>query len=101
MRGLDQVNQFFIAEQIGADLRYPGNLGTRVDDISQQRLGALDVNGKVVVDEKDNDLTPVLTRVFLQSQELTHHALVGTKPNRVAKESRDRAELTTVRTTTT
>ena len=65
MRGLDQVHEFFIAQQVGADLRHPRQLRAGRDDVAQERLRALDVDGEVVVDEEDDDLTTLLARVPL------------------------------------
>ena len=49
-------HEFFVAQQVGADLRHPVHLRFGGDDVSQQRLGALDVDGEIVVDEEDGDL---------------------------------------------
>src|SRR5581483_8335155 len=71
------------------------------DNLPQQRLGPLGVDGEVVIDEKDPDfpLSAFLER--LQEQQLVDDALIGAKTNRVAKKTGHRAELATVRTTTT
>ena len=55
--GRDQVDQFFVAQKVRADLRYPKHLRSGRDDVAQQRLGALDVDGKIIVDEEDGDLS--------------------------------------------
>ncbi len=65
MRGFYQIHQFFVAQKISADLGYPGKLRAGVDDVSQKRLGTFDVNRKVVIDEKNNNLTSILTRMLL------------------------------------
>src|SRR5208283_657662 len=36
----DQGNQFLVAQQVHADLRYPGHLGAARDNLTQQGLGA-------------------------------------------------------------
>ena len=54
--GGDEVDQFFVAQQVGADLRHPVDLGAGGDDVAQQRLGALHVDGEIVVDEEDRHL---------------------------------------------
>jgi len=36
LRGRNQINQLFIAQQIGADLRHPMHLCIGGDDVSQQ-----------------------------------------------------------------
>ena len=56
----DQINEFLIAQQIGADLRHPMHLRVSGDDVSQQRFCALYVDGKIVVDEKDGNLAASL-----------------------------------------
>src|SRR6266849_1979232 len=48
----DEVDKLFIAQEIGADLRDPVDLSVGSDDVAEKRLGALDVDGEIVVDEK-------------------------------------------------
>ena len=101
MRRGDQVDQLLITQQVGADLRAPGKLGASGDDVSQQRLCALDVNCKVVVDEENKHLAAILAGVSLEPQEFINDAFVRAKPNRVAEESGDSAELAAVGATAT
>ncbi len=73
----DQVHKFLIAQEIGADLRHPVHLRFRGDDVAQQRFSALDVDGKIVVDEKDSDLAAfAFARAFSKSNSLTTLSLV-------------------------
>src|SRR4029077_6836902 len=52
-----------------------------------------------VVDKKNGDLTAFLPRTCFQQQEFVHHALIRTKADGIAKDSRHGAKLTSVRTT--
>src|SRR5229473_455551 len=97
-RGRDQINEFLIAQQIGADLGDPMHLGVSRNDVSQQRFCALYVNGKIVVDEKYGNLAALLPRARFQEQEFVHHAFIGTKADGVAKKSRYSAKLASVGT---
>ena len=54
--GRNQVDQFLVAQQVGADLRHPMHLRFGGDNVAQQRFGALDVDGEIVVDEKYGNL---------------------------------------------
>ena len=95
----DQINEFFVAQQVGADLRHPIDLSFRGDDVSQQRFGALHVDGEVVVNEEDSDLALFFSRARLQKKQLVDYAFVAAKANGVAEESGDGAELAAVGTT--
>ena len=66
------------------------------DDVAQQRLGALHVDGEVVVDEEDGDLPVWLRRARFQQQQLVHDALVGAEADGVAEETGDGAELAAI-----
>ena len=74
----DQIDQFFVAQQVGADLRDPVHLRFGGDDVAQQRFGALDVDGEIVVDEEDRDLAALSlrARAFSSSSSLTTLSLV-------------------------
>src|ERR1041385_1103135 len=96
----DEVNEFFVAQQVCADLCYPRQLGAGGDDVPQQRLRAFGIDGQVVVDEEDCDLTALFARARLEPQEFVNHTLVATKANRIAEESSYSAKLTTIRTAT-
>ena len=56
-RSRDEINEFFVAQQISADLRDPIHLRTGSDDVAQQRFRALDIDGEIIVDEEDRNLT--------------------------------------------
>src|SRR5262249_31330325 len=77
----NEVHEFLIAQQIGADLRHPIHLRACGDDVAQQRLRALDVDGEVIVDEKYGDLAAFAVSARFQSQQFIDNALVGAKPN--------------------
>src|SRR5207245_2667743 len=74
-------------------LRVGGDNGT------QQRLRALDIDGEVIVDEKDGNLTVLPPGARFQSQKFINNALVCAKPNRVSEKAGHGAELAPVRTT--
>src|SRR2546426_2597132 len=74
-------------------LRVGGDNGT------QQRLRALDIDGEVIVDEKDGNLTVLVPGARFQSQKFINNALVCAKPNRVSEKAGHGAELAPVRTT--
>src|SRR6266849_3740968 len=97
-RGCNEVDELFVAQQIGADLSDPMHLRVGGDNVAQQRLRAFDIDGKVVVDEKDGDLTPLAPGARFQQQQLTHDAFVRAKPDGVAEKAGYRAELAPVRT---
>src|SRR6266568_1133563 len=97
-RGGNEVNEFFVAQQISADLSDPVYLRVGGDNVAQQRLRALDIDGKVVVDEKNGDLTPLAPGARFQQQQLIHDAFVRAKPDGVAEKAGYRAELAPVRT---
>src|SRR6185369_5663902 len=94
----DQVNQFFIPQQVGADLRHPVNLRLCRDDVFQQRFGALNVDGEIIIDEEDCDLAFFFTGTGFQQQQFVDHALVAAKADRVTEKSGDGAEFAAVRT---
>src|SRR5205807_10540052 len=64
--GGDQVAEFFVAQQVGADLGDPVDLSVGGDDVSQQRLGAFYVDGEIVVDEEDGHLSLFLAGAGFQ-----------------------------------
>src|SRR5208283_6022762 len=55
-RGRDEVYEFGVAQEIGADLGDPMDLCAGADDIAEKRFGALDVDGEIVVNEEDGNL---------------------------------------------
>src|SRR5713101_8090072 len=69
------------------------------NDVAQQRLGALDVNGEIIVNEKDGNLPFFSAGTRLQQEEFIHHALGGAQANGDAEKSGYRAELAAIRTT--
>src|ERR1017187_4896163 len=71
-------------------LRSSGN------NVAQQRLGALYVDGEIIVDEKYHHLPFFFASARLQKQQFVDHALVGEKANGVPEESSHRAKLATV-----
>jgi hypothetical protein len=66
--GLDQLNELFVTEKIRADLRDPIDLRIRSDDVSQQGLCTLNVDGKIVIDKENGDLATLLPRAGFQHQ---------------------------------
>ncbi len=76
VRRSDQIYQLLVAQKVGANLSDPWQLCIRGDDIAQERFGAFDVNGKVVIDEKDYYLTAICAGMLLEPQKFVHHALV-------------------------
>ena len=67
-RGGDQVDEFLVAQQVGADLRHPMHLGLGSNNVAQQRLGAFDVDSEIVVDEKHRDLATLFFGSRFQHQ---------------------------------
>src|SRR5207253_4543314 len=90
---------FLIAQQVGADLSHPMDLGARGNDIAKQRFGAFDVDGEIVIDEEDGHLAFFAAGALLQPEQFTNHALISTEANRVSEKSGHRAELAPVGTT--
>ena len=62
---LHQIKQLFVTQEIRADLRDPGQLSVRGDDVTEQRLGAVFVNREVVVDEEDDNLAAIFFGTLL------------------------------------
>src|SRR5258708_20447278 len=71
-------------------------LGAGGDDVAQERFRAFDIDGEIIVDEKDGDLAALASRPSLQEQQLIHNALICAKTNGVAKKAGYRAELASV-----
>ena len=94
--GGNEVDEFLIAEEVGADLSDPIDLRAGGDDIAQQRFGALEIDGEIVVDEKDGDLAAFFSGARLEQQEFVDDAFVGAEADGVAEESGDGAELAAV-----
>src|SRR5439155_3847123 len=97
-RSGDQVAEFLVAQEIGADLGHPVDLGFGCDDVAQQRLGAFQINGEIVVDEKNCHLAFFAAGAGLQQEEFIDYALVGAEADGVAEESSHGAELAAVGT---
>src|ERR1700733_15270539 len=72
------------------------DLGFCGDDVAEQRLGSLDVDGEIIVDEKNRHLAFFGAGASLQQEQFVDYALVGAKANRIAEETGDGAELATV-----
>src|SRR5208282_2851668 len=66
-------------------------------DVAQQRLGALEVDGKIIVDEKNRHLSLLFASAGLQQEQFIHYALIGAEANRVSEKSGHGAELAAVR----
>src|SRR6185295_10847927 len=92
-RGRDQVDQFFVAQQVRAYLGDPIHLGAGGDDIPQQRLRSFDVDREVVIDEEDRYLPALAAAPGFQAKQFLNDALVRAKPYRVTEETGHRAEL--------
>src|ERR1700730_12592571 len=95
--GGDEVDELFVAEQISADLRDPVDLGVGGDDVAQERFGALDVDGEIVVDEEDGDLAALAPGAGFEEQEFVDHTFVGAKADAVTEETGDGAKFTAIR----
>src|SRR5258708_1471660 len=68
------------------------------DNVAQERFGALDVNGEIIVNEEDGNLTAFAFRASFQEEQLVHHAFIGAKADGVTKKSGYRAELAAIGT---
>ena len=66
------------------------------DDISQQRFRAFDIDGEIVVDEKDGDLTAFFFGAGFQEEEFVDDAFVGAEADGIAEEAGDRAKFAAV-----
>src|ERR1035438_1497541 len=66
------------------------------NDVAQQGLRPLDVDGKIIVDEENRHLPLLGAGACLQQQQFVHHAFIGAEANRVAEKSGDGTELATV-----
>ena len=75
----DQVHEFFVAQQVGADLRDPVDLRVGGDDVTQQRFGSFDVDCKIVVDEEYGNLAVLAFRASFQLQQFVHDAFIVRK----------------------
>src|SRR6202035_2126128 len=89
----DKIDELLVAQEIGADLRQPVDLGIGGDDVAEQRLGAFDVDCKVVVNEKHGDLAALAAHASFQEQQFVYDAFVGAKAGGVAKKTGDGAKL--------
>src|SRR5260370_24867026 len=74
------------------------DLGAGGDNVAQERLCAFDVDGEIIVNEEDGNLTAFTLCARFQKEQLVHHAFVGAKADRVAEESSYRAKFTSIRT---
>ena len=76
----------------------PVDLGVGGDDVAEEGLGALDVDGEIVVDEEDGDLAALALRAGFQEQELIYDTFVGAETDGVAEETGDGAKFAAVGT---
>src|SRR5208283_4352999 len=97
--GGDEVDQFLVAQQVGADLGHPIQLRAGGNDIAQQGLGALEVDGEIVVYKKDRNLAALFPGARLEQQEFVDDAFVGAKADGVTEEAGHGAEFAAVGTT--
>src|SRR5207302_10807527 len=95
----DQIDEFLIAQKIGADLGDPIDLCSGGDDIAQERFGALDIDGEIVVDEENRNLAAFFSSAGFEQQKFVDNGFVRAKADGVTEESGDRAEFATVGTT--
>src|SRR4029077_3598287 len=75
--GGDEVDEFLIAQEVGADLGDPVYLRAGGDDVAEQGLSAFEVDGEIVVDEEDGDLAAFFAGSRLQKKEFVDHTFVG------------------------
>src|SRR5580704_7672212 len=68
------------------------------DDRAQQRLGALYVDGEIVVNKEDHHLAVLAPRASFQSQEFVHHAFIAAKAYGISEKAGYRAKLAAIRT---
>src|SRR5258707_13459181 len=73
------------------------NLGAGSDNVAQQGFRAFNVDGEIIVDEEDGDLTAFAIGASFEEEQFIHHAFVGAKADGVAKKSGYRAELAAIR----
>ena len=72
------------------------HLGIGGDDVAEQRLGALDVDGKIVVNEKYGDLTALAAHARFQKQQFVDDTFVGAKADGVAEKTGYGAKLAAI-----
>src|ERR1019366_3933191 len=65
-RRRNEVNELLVTQQICADLGNPVHLSASSDNVAQQRFRALHINGVVIVDEEDGNLTALAPRPGFQ-----------------------------------
>src|SRR5262249_13858387 len=94
--GRNQIQKFFVFQQVDADLCNPRHSRILRDDVAQQRLGAVYVDGEIVVDEKDAHLTAFFLRSPFQAEQFIHNALIRSKADGVAKKAGHCAEIAAV-----
>src|SRR6266705_3130448 len=73
------------------------NLGAGGDNVAQQGFGAFNVEGEIIVDEEDGNLTAFALGASFEEEQFIHHAFVGAKADGVAKKSGYREELAAIR----
>ncbi len=98
-RGCNEVHEFLIAQQIGADLGDPVHLSAGSDNVAQQRFRAFDIDGEIIVDEKDGDLAAFFFGARFQKEEFVDDAFVGAEADGVAEETGDGAKFAAIRAT--
>ena len=67
------------------------------NNVAQQRLRPLDVDGEIIVDKEDRHLPLFDTGARLQQQEFVDDALIRAEANRVTKKSGHSAKLAAIR----
>src|SRR5208337_1842925 len=94
----DEIAEFLVAQEVGADLGDPVDLGIGGDDVTEKRFGALHVDGEIVVDEEDGHLALLFAGAGFQEQQLVYYALIGAEADGVAEKSGHGAELAAIGT---
>src|SRR5262249_39120585 len=76
--------------------RHPGQLRVGRNDRTEQRLGALDVDGEVVIHKKHANLATLALGARFQAPQFVDDALIGTKANRIPEKAGHGAEFTAI-----
>src|SRR4030095_7471053 len=96
--GSHEVQEFFILQQVHADLCDPIQRCSFRDHGAQKRLRSLDVDGEIVINEEYPDRSVLRACPVFHTAQFSNHAVVRSKANRIPEKPRDRAEIAAVRT---
>src|SRR4030095_9980117 len=85
-------------QKVYTDLCDPRQRCFFCDHRAEKRFRSLDVDGKVVIDKKYPHRSAIGACPVFHTAQFSNHAFIRSEANRIAKEPRDCAEITAVRT---